>query len=72
MSWMLPPYGPFTAVMGRIKPRIVKVFNVLRRDYEYRCSDTSDCYAIGWGSTPEAAYEAWLARFAHCRRERAT
>lgn len=54
----------------RIKPTLVRVFNVSRPGYEWRCSDRSECFAIGWGATPEAAYEQWLVRFAACRRSR--
>lgn len=56
---------------ARVKPYLRRVFNVEDADYEWRCSDSSECYAMGWGATPEAAYEQWLSRFAHCRRSRA-
>lgn len=54
----------------RVKPRLVRVFNHTAPGFEWRCSDHSECWAIGWGATREAAYEQWLARFAHCRRGR--
>lgn len=54
----------------RVKPRLVRVFNHEQSGFEWRCSDHSECWAIGWGATREAAYEQWLARFAHCRRSR--
>lgn len=55
---------------ARVKPTIRRTFNV-RGHYEWRCTDQSECFCIGWGATPEAAYEQWLARFAACRRSRA-
>lgn len=51
----------------RVMPHLRKVWNI-RGFYEWACSDTSSCYAYGWGPTREAAYEAWLTMFARCRR----
>lgn len=55
---------------ARVMPRIRRAFNVTDAAHEWVCSDRSDCYAIGWGETREAAYEQWLSRFAACRRSR--
>lgn len=60
----------YAAPTDRVKPHLRRTFNVGLADFEWVCSDQSDCYAIGWGATREAAYEQWLSRFAHCRRGR--
>lgn len=61
---------PDAGCKARVIPRLRRSFNVADAAHEWICSDTSDCYSIGWGPTQEAAYEQWLSRFAHCRRGR--
>jgi hypothetical protein len=55
------------ALNARVKPVLVKVFNVADARYEWRCSDTT-AFCNAWADDPVAAYEDWLRRFAEWRR----